>query len=679
MTNDASWSLLQRVILPFETQTDVVPLYADAGTAQGVRLVEDDGMYRRPKAKNEKLNLVASSAAEAHYEDFLSRESMTVRPGQHVSFGTYFNAFPASYWRRWTTVRDVRLVVRTRGRGSVVVYKSNARGAIQRVHGELVEGKSTTSVELTLKPFGDGGWYWFDLNASSDGLELVEARWEGAVDGARAARRASSVTLQITTMNKPQYCIDNLRVLAGSLERLDSVKQILIVDQGTQKVQDHADFPELEAALDGRLRIINQANLGGSGGFARGMFEAVENGHDYALLLDDDVVIEPESIARLVTFADLCRKPTLVGGHMFDLYSRTVLHTFGEVVDLYRVQPALPHDDMDLGHDFARSNLRQTPWLHRRTDVDYNGWWMCLIPTTVIREIGLSMPVFIKWDDSEYGLRARKAGYSTVSLPGAAVWHVSWVDKDDLVGWQAYFHERNRTITALLHSDHPKSGRVLRESVQNDVKHLISMQYFTQQGRIHALQDLFKGPEALHEDLATKLPEINALRAEFPDAQVKEDVDDFPAPAAGMALTGPAVAPTKKQLIPWAVKTVGRQLLKAPADDAAERPQGFLAHRDNKWWRLAGYDSVVVSNAEGTGASWYRRRPDLLRSMLATSGRLHSRMYREWEVLADRYRAGMPQATSFEAWRATFERHTVSDSHQNRSEGPAPVEAGAPQ
>ena len=119
---------------------------------------------------------------------------------------------------------------------------------------------------------------------------------------------------------------------------------------------------------------------------------------------------------------------------MFDLYNRSVLHTFGEVVDPYRIVPALPHADMDVRHDFSVANLRQTAWLHRRVDVDYNGWWMCLIPTKVIKEIGLSLPLFIKWDDAEYGLRAREAGFATVSLPGAAVWHVSWIDKDDLVG-----------------------------------------------------------------------------------------------------------------------------------------------------------------------------------------------------------------------------------------------------
>jgi galactofuranosylgalactofuranosylrhamnosyl-N-acetylglucosaminyl-diphospho-decaprenol beta-1,5/1,6-galactofuranosyltransferase len=516
-----------------------------------------------------------------------------------------------------------------------------------------VDGDSTSVFELSLKPFGDGGWYWFDLAASSSDLVLESGHWEtpDRVD------RSGQVTLEITTMNKPDFCLNNARILSDNLDVLNNVKEILIVDQGTQKVEDEAGFAEVQEALGGKLRVINQANLGGSGGFARGMYEAVENGSDYVLLLDDDIVVEPESIVRLLTFADYCRKPTIVGGHMFDLYSRSVLHTFGEVVDPYRIVPAQPHADMELRHDFSVANLRQTAWLHRRVDVDYNGWWMCLIPTQVIKEIGLSLPLFIKWDDAEYGLRAREAGFATVSLPGAAVWHVSWADKDDMVGWQSYFHERNRLITTLIHGPYPKGGRVLRESVQADVKHLVSMQYFTEHGRIEALKDIFKGPDDLHQVLATRLPEINALKSEYPDAQLKDDVDDFPAPKLGRGPMGgaPIGMPRKKDLVPWGIKTVSRQLVKTPAPESAERPQGFLAHRDNRWFRLAHYDSVVVSNAEGTGASWYRRDPKKLKSMLTEATRLHLRLYREWDKLAEQYRAAVPGITSMEAWKRTFE------------------------
>lgn len=648
-TTESNWQTLQRIILPNPSQMDTVPLYVDGGAATGVKLSTMNGS----PAKKDKPEAAASGGREAHAEDFLSRRSTLVRPGERMSFGTYFNAFPSSYWRRWTDVTDIRLDVRTTGAGTIIVFKSNARGSLQRVESRRVDGSETSVFDLSLKPFGDGGWYWFDLIAGSDAFVLESAEWQAQ----NLPERRGSVTLEITTLNKPDFCLNNLRILAENPDALAAVKEILIVDQGTKKVADEPGFTAVAEALEEKLRIIDQPNLGGSGGFARGMYEAVHNESDYALLLDDDVVVEPESIVRLLTFADLCRKPTIVGGHMFDLYNRTVLHTFGEIVNPWRFQPAMPHEDMELAHDFVRSNLRQTPWLHRRVDVDYNGWWMCLIPTAVIKDIGLSLPVFIKWDDAEYGLRAKAAGYPTVSMPGAAVWHVSWVDKDDLVGWQAYFHERNRMIAALIHTPYERGGRVIRESSYMDVKHLISMQYFTERGRIMALRDLLKGPGHLHEILATKLPEIRSLTSEFSDSQFAPDTESYPAPkmnkpprhGQGFSM------PSRTTLVPWAVKTVARQLMKPVSEMSVRRPQAHVAHQDNKWWRMSQYDSAVVSNAEGTGVSWYKRDPRQMRAMLAEGVRLHARLLREWPRLSREYKDALPEITSIETWKRTFE------------------------
>ncbi|MCZ2402799.1 glycosyltransferase [Paenarthrobacter sp. Z7-10] len=646
-----SWRTLQRVILPSQSQMDTVPLYLDTGSATGVQLSTggSESSEPRPEAVN-------SVNPEVHVEDFLSRRSTSIRAGERVSFGTYFNAFPASYWRRWTSVENVRLSVRTTGSGTVIVYKSNARGSLQRVDTQRVQGSTTSVFDLTLKPFGDGGWYWFDLLAGSNGLVLNQAQWqsEGEDPG------LGSVTLEITTLNKTDFCLNNLQILADHPEALANIAEILLVDQGTEKVSDADGFAEVEASLGGKLRIIEQANLGGSGGFSRGMYEAVENGSDYALLLDDDVVVEPESIVRLLTFADLCKTPTIVGGHMFDLYNRTVLHTFGEVVNPYRFQPSLPSEDMILGHDFSRSNLRQTGWLHRRCDVDYNGWWMCLIPTKIIREIGLSLPIFIKWDDAEYGLRAKENGYPTVSMPGAAVWHVSWIDKDDLVGWQAYFHARNRIIAALVHSPYEHGGRVVRESNYYDIKHLFSMQYATVQGRNMALKDLLRGPEHLHELLPTKLPQIRAMMKRYPDSVIATDPDAYPSPKMDKPPRhGHGVRqPSKLSLLPWAAKTMARQLLKSVPSSSLERPQANVAHQDNRWWRMSQYDSAVVSNAEGTGSSWYQRDPKQLREMLTESARLHALLLKDWPKLSARYKAALPEITSFEAWKKTFEAGT---------------------
>ena len=203
---------------------------------------------------------------------------------------------------------------------------------------------------------------------------------------------------------------------------------------------------------------------------------------------------------------------------MFSLFAKSRLHSFGEIIDRYRFWWTSP-PTVQADWDFSERNLRSSRWLHRRVDVDFTGWFMCLIPTEVLRTIGLSLPLFIKWDDSEYGVRASEHGFPTVSLPGAAVWHVPWSDKNDALDWQSYFHQRNRTIAALLHSPYDHGGRLVRESFNHQVKHLFALQYSTAELRHLALEDVLAGPERLHAELGTKLPELQALRKRYSDAR----------------------------------------------------------------------------------------------------------------------------------------------------------------
>ena len=132
--------------------------------------------------------------------------------------------------------------------------------------------------------------------------------------------------------------------------------------------------------------------------------------------MDDDILLEPDSVLRAVAFSRFAREPMLVGGQMLSLQDRSQLSTMGEVVDRRRfLWRNAPHTEPH--HDLAERPLRQTAWLHRRVDVDYNAWWMCLIPRAVAEELGLPLPLFIKWDDAEYGLRAGR-GYRTATVPG---------------------------------------------------------------------------------------------------------------------------------------------------------------------------------------------------------------------------------------------------------------------
>lgn len=300
--------------------------------------------------------------------------------------------------------------------------------------------------------------------------------------------------------------METLRALASSPDALEFVDRIFLVDQGTQLVADQDGYAEVAERLGETLQVIRQGNLGGSGGFARAMHESLQRPEsDFVQLLDDDVRIEPESLRRSIVFGQFATTPVLVGGHMFDLLDRPKLHGWAEVVDegpfMWRnlYQEKMPHD-------FGVANLRQSPLLHMRMDADYNGWWMCLIPLDAVRKVGLSLPAFIKWDDAEFCLRAGEAGFPTVSMPGVALWHVSWVNKDDSIDWQAYFHARNRIVAGLLHSGAPRGGRLIVHSRRVDLKHLMMMQYYPVALRNRALRDVLSGPDHMRRNLATAMP-----------------------------------------------------------------------------------------------------------------------------------------------------------------------------
>lgn len=633
--------VVQRVILPAEAESDSLSLYVE----QGIRVAATDG-----DTHSEGL----SSSERVRASDIIDRTTIRVRSGLRTSFATYFNAFPASYWKKWTTLDSVRLALDVEGKATVIIYRSNARGSQQRVASNVVSSRGVVEFALPLKQFGDGGWYWFDIEAGNGDAVLHSAVWTAPDE---LAPRHGTISLAMTTLNKNEDVLRNIATIAGDSDVRKVLDEMIVVDQGSARLIDTPGFDEIAAAMGDQLQIVEQGNIGGSGGFSRGMYEVTTRGKsDYVVLMDDDIDIEPESMIRLVTFADFAKKPTLVGAHMFDLNNRSVLHTFGERVDPWRIQPVTASEEMFNGHDFAASGLRSTPWLHRRADVDYNGWWSTLIPVSVIRELGLSLPIFIKWDDAEYGLRAKAAGYPTVSLPGAGVWHMSWIDKDDLVGWQAYFHTKNRLIVSLLYSEYRNGGGAIKEAIQHDLKHLLSMQYYTQEGRIRGLRDLLRGPKSLHGDIGTALPEIRAMASDYDDATYRPDADDFPAVDRSRPKNrGKGVkAPTIRSLLPWTGRTTLRQLTEPLSERAKAAPQDEIAFQDARWWRLSQYDSALVTNAEGTGVAWYRRDPAKLRSQLTEVARLHTELQRRWNSLSAEYKASLGEITSFEAWEKTF-------------------------
>jgi galactofuranosylgalactofuranosylrhamnosyl-N-acetylglucosaminyl-diphospho-decaprenol beta-1,5/1,6-galactofuranosyltransferase len=619
---DKAVTLLQRVLMPrLADQLKVRSLYLDEENSP-VR-VQQDG-----------------------------RHSGLIHAGSEVSFATYFNAFPASYWRRWSVLRSVVLRVTVTGACRIDVYRSKADGESMHVTGTSHQGDERSfEFELDLAPFIDGGWYWFDVTAETDTV-VGESGWYAPQAPAEEPRLA----IGICTYNRPVDALAAAKALVEDQEVLDRLALVTIADQGNSHVKDAAGYAEVAGALGDRLHVIEQPNLGGSGGFARTIHEAFTNSDaTHVVLLDDDIMIESDSILRARAFAAYSKTPTLVGGQMLALQNRSVLHSMGEIVDrsdfFWTNAPNTTYH-----HDFGKHTLRESRDLHRRIDVDYNGWWMCLIPRTVVEKVGMPLPVFIKWDDAEYGLRAFAGDFPTVSLPGTAIWHLSWGDKDDASDWQAYFHIRNRLIAAALHSPHRHGGRMFREMLKADLRFLINLQYSTVELHHKAYRDFLAGPERLFADMPGSVVEARKVRTTHSDGQVLDSSADLPLPSM---TTAKAV---RFRRIPVGARQIGTTLVKALAHNARPvdkekvgTPELNLAFQDAQWFLLSRLDSATVGTADGRGVTFRRRDPATFRRLAATSVQLLRKMSQDFPDLRARYRAAADELTSIDRWTEAFE------------------------
>src|SRR5215475_13411575 len=174
--------VVQRVVFP-GADLDVVPLYVETNPERGAaelaaELLAESLGNRDPVPPAPTAIGVATGETQSVIrfgvglpadaaEEILPRRSAAISEGGRVSFATYFNAFPASYWRRWTTLDSVTLRIRVAGECTIILYRSAAKGHSFPVETIYVETDEPETVErkLPLAPFIDGGWYWFDIVA----------------------------------------------------------------------------------------------------------------------------------------------------------------------------------------------------------------------------------------------------------------------------------------------------------------------------------------------------------------------------------------------------------------------------------------------------------------------------------------------------------------------------------
>ncbi|WP_051898712.1 glycosyltransferase [Sciscionella sediminilitoris] len=577
-----------------------------------------------------------------------TRNKIGIDTHSHLTGNTYFGRFPASYWQRWTSATEVSVNVTMTGGGRVELWRSDANGERSMV--AATAARSEVTLSSPLKTFVDGGALWLEFRTTNEPLTVTDLYWTVA-----APERQRLASVVICTYNRVDDCLTTLTALGSDPVALQRLENVYVADQGDDKIDTRERFAEITEPLGDKLRYIQQPNLGGAGGFTRGMYETLgeegRTGSD-VLIMDDDILLDPEIIIRLTAFANCTTSPTLVGGQMLRLLHPSYLFASAEWADMDEFVPGKVKEG---GLDDANLLDRGQDLGDRRIDADYNAWWSCLIPSEVIAEIGYAMPFFFQWDDIEYGYRAKKAGFPTVTLPGAGVWHADF-DWNDLDDWKRYFSIRNAMVCSALHGrlDPMRTCRVLLAQI---VRNLMTMQYGLTATIIKAAEDFLAGPDVLYDGGASAAAEIRALRSEYPDT-VKHPVTDIPRVIdqhrprgyEGRQLGQP---PKTKRGI-----TERLLLIRRLTDMITGRKGivGTIAADESFWWHISQFETAVVTDASQTGVRIRTRDRAQFAALLRSGIRTVRRLHREIPRAKQEWQDAFPKLTSRENWQRLYNR-----------------------
>jgi len=238
---------------------------------------------------------------------------------------------------------------------------------------------------------------------------------------APAARREPRVLAIIINWNKKDW-LDRVLEAVQKLERPPD--EILVVDNASSD-----GSAEMVSGKHPRAHLLRQKeNLGGSGGFNAGLRWGLERGgFDYFWLLDNDVILHPEALSALLAVAESDPRIGQVGSRIAYLGQPRRTQEAGVVVDWRRCVLQKIGAEEDFGPPGAAGA--------RVFDADYAAACSLLARVEAIRDVGIwDSEYFIYYDDMEWGVRMKRAGWKVKATTGSMVEHEGFYQRRSTQG-----------------------------------------------------------------------------------------------------------------------------------------------------------------------------------------------------------------------------------------------------
>lgn len=565
------------------------------------------------------------------------RQEILFLPGGRAWFDSYMNLFSLDLWARSCALGGLALDLRGEGRFHVRIWRIARVGGQEQILVDRVE---------TLAPGGtrfDIGAL-VDLGPAAEGAlilrltALTEGRLAG---GAWVAPRPETprdlrLALSITTFRREAAVgrsVERITAFlegegAGPMAAAGCAAHLFVVDNGQSA--DLAPHP--------RLSVIPNANLGGAGGFARGLAAAMDGGFTHCLFMDDDASIQMESLLRTAAFLQLARSDrAAVAGAMISEARPWMMWENGAVFDRM-CRPR--HVGTDL-RDGPAVIAMLTDAARPKPRGFYAGWWYFAFPLAHVRHY--PFPFFVRGDDISFSLAH---GFDTVTINGVVSFQEDFSAKESPL--TLYLDLRNHLHQHLVHDGMEIGPNGTAKIVAHFLlRSVIRMHYDSGEAQLAAWEDVMRGPDffAANADMARRRPEIAALART--EAWRPVEPADFATP--GMPLREPSLA--RGRLMKWLLNGHLVPFWRA----FGRRARIPVSHR-GLIWPLWGLREALFLNGDETRA--YRVTHSKRRGwgLIWRSFRLYLRWRRDYPALRDAHRQGYRDLADRAFWDGRFLR-----------------------
>lgn len=410
---------------------------------------------------------------------------------------TYFNMFSVFKWNKYTKVENVFLHLSLRGTFKVTLsHKEEIGGVIvEKIMGEkIVSSQTRSDFDFPFEDAPKTGLYLFLLEALKDDSEFFGGAFCTKIS--REELHSVKIGIGICTFKREKFVERNILILKNLMSQNQEIAQCLDVF-----VSDNGQTLETKKLEGEHIHIVQNKNVGGAGGFTRTLIEMKRSGKaiTHALLMDDDILIEPEAILRTYRILTLLKdeyKEAFIGGAMLRLDMMNVQVESGARWNggmLKSLKGGLDLRNIDC---CVQNEIEET--------ADYNAWWYCCFPFSVVRDDNLPLPIFIRGDDVEYGLRNCR---NLILLNGICVWHEPFENKYS--SSMEYYIMRNQLIDNAFHVPGYRRRRVKKDILAHCKREIFLYRYKNIDLYIRGIKDFLKGPayfehldaENLHKEI----------------------------------------------------------------------------------------------------------------------------------------------------------------------------------